>query len=160
MKCGDFRHRSLLRLTCRPRNEQAVASFPAHRTGFPLRLRRCLQRRRSQPPVPPGLNLRLCARLSPNTPSGQMRLSSSLRVTTQSFLLHTAITLFRRRLQPPSGTPVPRLRPGPVAFATTHRRSLDHFAALLLRDLIRLLLALTGLRLRQLQPELSRRFRG
>lgn len=47
-----------------------------------------------------------------------------------------------------------------VAFATSRRRSLGHFAALLLRDLIRLLLALTGLRLRQLQPELSRRFRG
>lgn len=57
-------------------------------------------------------NLRPCARLTPNTPSGQMRLSSSLRVATQSFSAAHCSHLIPQTASPPSGTPVPRLRPG------------------------------------------------
>src|SRR4051812_39055791 len=47
-----------------------------------------------------------------------------------------------------------------MAFATHRRRSLGRLAAQLLCGLIRLLLALTGLRLGLRQPEISRRFHG
>jgi len=89
-----------------------------------------------------------------------MRLSAFLRVTTQSFLLRTAVALYRRRIRFQSGPLYPVFSPESELAPQLRRHCLGRLAARLLHGLIRLSLALTGLRLRLQQPEISHRFRG
>jgi len=61
---------------------------------------------------------------------------------------------------PRSGHLCPEFGPDPPLSCRARRRSLGRLAALLLCGLIRILLSLTGVRLRPQQPKVSPRFRG
>lgn len=116
IQCGDLRRRSLCcDLPAGVHFEAPVTSCLFGRNRFQSRLRSRLRQRRSPLPAPPGRSLQLCVQLTPNAPSGQMRLSSFLRVTTQSFPLRTVVALCRRRIH---------IGQGPCTLSSARVRSL------------------------------------